>query len=84
MQEKTNATINSIKFPEYKEANAAGLDNLNKYGVINIIDSLAGGDITKWDKVSDLNLSYILLKYNLECDKAHNDHKLHLYNSRQK
>lgn len=30
---------------------AAGVNDLNEFGELNVIDSLAGGDILKWDEV---------------------------------
>ena len=33
---------------------ASGIDELNVFGELNIIDSLAGGDILKWEQVKQL------------------------------
>lgn len=33
---------------------AAGVNDLNEFGELNVIDSLAGGDILKWDEVGKL------------------------------
>lgn len=33
---------------------AAGIEELNQFGTLNVIDSLAGGDVLKWDAIRAL------------------------------
>ena len=40
----------------------AGINDLNKFGVTNLIDMLAGGDVLKWDSVLKLEYSVAWLK----------------------
>lgn len=43
---------------------AAGINELNQFGELNIIDSLAGGDVLKWEAIKDL-------KYHIVFDKQY-------------
>jgi hypothetical protein len=40
----------------------AGIDELNVFGEINIIDNLAGGDITKWNDCWNLSYGDVFVK----------------------
>ncbi len=49
----------------------AGIDELNKFGDLNVIDALAGGDILKWQQVLELTYEDVynkLLKTKTEED----------------
>ena len=52
---------------------SAGIDSLNKYGVLIQIDKLAGGDILKYDAIKNL-------PYNLCFTKLMMDKDIELYN----
>lgn len=43
-----------LSSPPDPDMEAAGVRELNELGEINIIDSLAGGDILKWDEIEKL------------------------------
>lgn len=55
---------------------ASGIDELNVFGDLNVIDALAGGDILKWEKV--LELSYEDVYNKLLKNKKENDIKRNL------
>ena len=48
---------------------AGGAELFNKYGVFNIIDQLAGGDVLKWDEVLKIECATVLIKLCMEADK---------------
>ncbi|MDD3645502.1 MAG: hypothetical protein PHR19_08255 [Bacteroidales bacterium] len=54
------------------EEEAAGLDRFNKFGVALQLDSLAGGDVLKWEEVRALPYEIAILK--LVIDKTKNDY----------
>lgn len=41
---------------------AAGIEQLNQFGYLNVVDSLAGGDILKWDAIKALPYSVVFDK----------------------
>lgn len=53
--------------PDFEQASG---DRLVKYGLFNIIDELAGGNILEWDRVSDLQNSTVLMKYAMMGDRS--------------
>jgi hypothetical protein len=55
------------------------LDNLERFGIIGLIDYLAGNDVTKWDTIGTLKLSYVLMKYAYDAAKTANEYKLQRY-----
>lgn len=80
MQERTNANFSKINFPTYQDAELAGLANFSEFGIFNVIDHLAGGDVTKWQAVIDLTLGFCLLKYSKCAAEAWNEKKMNDYN----
>lgn len=53
------ANLNS---PPDFDLQMAGIDKLDKFGVINIIDQLAGGDVTKWEDCWELSYGDAFVK----------------------
>lgn len=49
-----NLEQNYLSSQPEPELIASGIDELNVFGELNIIDSLAGGDILKWEQVKQL------------------------------
>lgn len=45
-----------------KEHRQAGIDDFNRFGVFNTIDSLAGGDVLKWGEIMKITYNDIFLK----------------------
>ena len=48
----------------------AGAESLNKFGILNTIDSLANGDILKWGEVESLPYEMVYTKLLLNKEKA--------------
>lgn len=47
----------------------AGIKTFEKYGVSNTIDSLAGGDILKWEAVCQLEYELVFQKLRMNADQ---------------
>lgn len=52
------------------EAIAAGIDQLNKFGVFAAVDSLAKGDALKYEQIYELSYSTVFTKLWLDTEKA--------------
>jgi hypothetical protein len=48
--------------PYREEETDAGIGDFEKFGIMNTIDALAQGDVTKWDQVLEQPNSTIFLK----------------------
>ena len=72
--ERINKIENSLlsHYPSEDEL-AAGMDRFGKYSPILQVDSLAGGDILKYEKIRQLTYSDCLTK--LALDKERNDYQ---------
>lgn len=40
----------------------AGVERLNVFGVVNVLDNLSGGDVLKWDEIRKLPYHYVYFK----------------------
>ena len=54
-----NKLLSSKPTPIEKQA---GIDTFNKFGVMNTVNSLAGGDVLKWELVKQLPYEMYLTK----------------------
>lgn len=52
----------ALKSPTDSDLVAAGVDRLDKFGELNIIDAIASGDVLKWDAVKKLPYEYVFAK----------------------
>ena len=66
ISDKWAATLRSRRTKEESAANVARFD---KFGELNIIDSLAGGDILNYEKVEKLDVATAWAKLYLEKEK---------------
>lgn len=46
-----------------------GSERMQKYGMYNTLDTLSGGDITKWEQIKNLRYSEVFLKLMMDKDK---------------
>ena len=56
--------------PNFKWEAVNGSERMKRFGVYNTLDSLAGGDILKWDAVLDLEYADVFTKLYMEKTKA--------------
>lgn len=59
INELENSQLSSIPEPEMINA---GIENFNQFGIINIIDTLAFGDILKWKEIMELSYTDVFVK----------------------
>ena len=52
------------------EQKKAGIDRFQKYGVFNLIDALAGGNVLKWEAIMELPYVDVYKKLLLFKDEA--------------
>ena len=52
------------------EQRRAGIERFNKYGMFNIVDALAKGDVLKWEQVLELDYNTVYLKLLKEKDES--------------
>lgn len=62
----------------------AGIKEFSKFGVFNSIDSLAGGDITKWNQVVMLPMADVVLKLKINNQQSRYEKKYHEIISKKK
>lgn len=48
---------------------AAGIDIFEKYGGVNQLESLSGGDVTKWESLKAIDLITIFTKLRINRDR---------------
>lgn len=54
----------------------AGIDKLNKFGILNTLDHLAGGDVLKYEKIKKLPYNVVFDKQYMEITKNEIEKKL--------
>ena len=60
-----------------------GAELFDKYGMFNIIEELAQGDITKFDSILSIDCATALIKLKLNQDKSEYERRLHRHRSNQ-
>lgn len=60
--------------PEQNESNA-GIEVFERYGAINVLETLSGGDVLKWETVKGLSYEVVYVKLCLNRDKAEYEKK---------
>lgn len=60
----------SSEHPNFKWEAVNGSDKLAKFGIYNTLDTLSGGDITKYEQILDLSYSDVFTKMYMERVKA--------------
>lgn len=48
----------------------AGIDKFGIYGDINTLESLSGGDVTKWESIKAIDRATIFIKRRIDKDKT--------------
>lgn len=48
----------------------AGVERLNQFGIINVIDSLADGDLTKYEEVLQMDCNTVFTKMKMNIEKV--------------
>jgi hypothetical protein len=60
-----------VTFPFDPTAVQAEVSRFDKFKLFNVVDSLAGGDVLKWDAVLKLDNSTVLFKMTMKAEQAH-------------
>ena len=60
----------TVVFPEDADGKKAGVEKLNRFGLMLVVDNLASGDLLKYNTVLDLDNNMVLMKMQLESEKA--------------
>lgn len=61
---------NTLDRKPTSEQRRAGIERFNKYGMFNIVDALAKGDVLKWEQVLELDYNTVYLKLLKEKDES--------------
>lgn len=54
----------------------AGIDVFTKYGELNVLEGLSGGDITEWENVKGMPFEQVLIKRRMNNDKNEYEKRL--------
>jgi len=70
LEAKLNDVDTTDDFDRQQDLQAAGVQKLQKYGIINVVDELANGKIWDWDKVKNTRYWDVYIKLMKDKDKA--------------
>jgi len=56
-------------------AKQAKSEKLNQFGLFNVVDSLANGNVLKWEEILKLENSTVLFKMAMVAQKAQYEHR---------
>jgi len=70
LEVKLNDVDTTDDFDRQQDLQASGVDKLQKYGIINVVDELAYGKIWDWDKVKNTRYWDVYIKLMKDKDKA--------------
>ena len=64
-----------VIFPKDPISQQANSEKLDQFGLFNIVDSLSGGNVLKWEEVLKLENSTVLFKMAMMAQKAQYEHR---------
>ena len=72
-----------VSFPNDPIAQSANVARFDRFGLFNVVDSLAEGDVLKWDDVLKLENSTVMFKMTMKSEQAHFEKRYDEINKRK-